>query len=53
MRQSDCRERKFAVCQRLRQERHVAADIGQDGFAAFVVPNQGAVLAEGGNGKIS
>ncbi|VEJ43589.1 RegF [Neisseria meningitidis] len=51
VRQSDCREREFAVCQRLQQERHVAADIGQDGFAAFVVPNQGAVLAEGGNGE--
>lgn len=49
--QPDCRERKFAVCQLLQQERHVAADIGQDGFAAFVVPNQGAVLAEGGNGE--
>ena len=34
-------------CQKLR---HVAANVGEYGFAAFVVPQQGAVLAEGGNG---
>lgn len=37
--------------QLLQEEGNVAADIGQDGFAGFVIPQKGAVLAERGNGN--
>ena len=37
--------------QLLQQVGNVAADIGQDGFAGFVIPQEGTVLAERGNGN--